>query len=135
MVSNIVNKLNGVPNLLHLEGCVTSQIKEAQKVLNLEFPLEYIEYVKMFGVVSFYATEWTGLNVEGALNVVDATIRERQLDRTFPQKYFVLENVGIDGILTLMDESGKIYSYQCGNKALLCNSLEEYLDICLARNK
>ena len=53
-MSKIVEKLNAVPNLFHLTGCVTSQIKEAQKSLNLEFPAEYIEYVKTFGAVSFY---------------------------------------------------------------------------------
>lgn len=134
-MSNIVDKLNNVPNLFHLAGCVTSQIKDAQKALNLEFPPEYIEYVKTFGVVSFYATEWTGMNVEGSLNVVTVTTRERQIDHAFPANHFVLENMGIDGILILMDESGKIYSYQGGKKAFLCDSLEEYLDICLARNK
>ena len=57
-MSNIVEKINAVPDLVHLTGCVTSQVIEAQKALNIAFPEEYIEYVKKFGVISFYGTEW-----------------------------------------------------------------------------
>lgn len=134
-MSNIVDKLNTIPNLFHLKGCVTSQIQKAQKALNLEFPAEYIDYIKAFGAVSFYGTEWTGLNVDGALNVVTATNEERQLDSSFPADCFVVENIGIDGLLTLMDKNGKLYSYQSGKKTLLCDTLIEYLDICLERHK
>lgn len=134
-MSKIVEKLNAVPNLFHLTGCVTSQIKEAQKSLNLEFPAEYIEYVKTFGAVSFYGTEWAGLNVDGNLNVVTATKQERDLDSNFPNDCFVVENVGIDGVLTLMGQNGKIYTYQQGKKSLLCDTLCEYLDLCIARKK
>lgn len=134
-MSKIVEKLNAVPNLFHLTGGVTSQIKEAQKSLNLEFPAEYIEYVKTFGAVSFYGTEWTGLNVDGNLNVVTATKQERHLDSNFPNDCFVVENIGIDGVLTLMGQNGKIYSYRRGKKSLLCDTLCEYLDICVSRNK
>lgn len=132
---NIVEKLNMVPGLLHLTGCNTSQVKAAQKALNIVFPDEYIEYVKGFGAVGFYGTEWTGLGMEGSLNVVEATQQERRIDKSFPANAFVVENIGIDGQLTLMDESGKIYAYQRGVKKLLCNSLMEYLDLCIARKK
>lgn len=131
----IVERLNAVPNLFHLTGCVASQINEAQESLNLEFPSEYIEYVKAFGAVSFYGTEWTGLNVGGNLNVVTATEQERHLDSSFPNDCFVVENIGIDGVLTLMGQNGKIYSYQQGEKRLLCDSLCKYLDICVSRSK
>lgn len=132
-MSEVVEKLKAVPNLFHLSGCITSQIKEAQNTLNLEFPDEYIDYVKTFGAVSFYGTEWKGLNVDGDLNVVNSTMQERQLDSNFPNDCFVIENIGIDGVLALMDQNGKIYYYRRGNKSLLCDSLCEYLDICISR--
>lgn len=134
-MSKIVEKLSAVPHLLHVDGCVTSQIKEAQKSLDLEFPAEYVEYVKTFGAVSFYGTEWTGLNISGNLNVVTATEQERHLDRDFPNDCFVVENIGIDGVLTLMGQNGKIYSYQRGKRSLLCDTLCDYLDICVSRSK
>ena len=133
---NIVNKINEIPNLLRLKGCKTNQIIAAQKELDIEFPDEFIDYVKTFGVISFYGTEWTGLNVEGYLNVVDATKNERKLGKDFPQGYFVLENQNIDGILILVNSNGAVYSYQSGNEpVLICKTMTEYLDICIKRNK
>lgn len=132
---NIVEKIKTIPDLCHLSGCKTNQIKTAQKELDLEFPDEFIDYVMEFGVISFYGTEWTGLNVEGYLNVVEATKNERKLSKDFPQGYFVLENQAINGILILVNSKGAVYSYQSGNKpALICKTMEEYLDICIKRN-
>lgn len=129
---NIIDKIRSIPNLCHLSGCKTNQIKAAQKKLDLEFPDEYIEYVKEYGVISFYGTEWTGLNVEGYLNVVDATESERKIDKDFPIDCFVLENQAIDGLLILVDSKGNVYSYQSGKKPMLiCKSMIEYLDICV----
>lgn len=131
---SIVNKIKSVPNLCHLTGCKTSQIKAAQKELDLEFPDEFIDYVKEYGVISFYGTEWTGLNVDGYLNVIEATKAERERDNRFPRDCFVLENQTIDGLLVLVNTKGAVFSYQCGNKpVLICNSISEYLDICVNR--
>ncbi len=133
---NIVDKIKTIPNLCHLTGCKTTQIKAAQKELDLDFPDEFIDYVKEFGVISFYGTEWTGLNVEGYLNVVDATKNERKLNKGFPQGFFVLENQAIDGILILVNSKGAVYSYQNGNlPTFICKSMSEYLDICIQKNK
>jgi len=133
---NIVDKIKTIPNLCHLTGCKTTQIKAAQKELDLDFSDEFIDYVKEFGVISFYGTEWTGLNVEGYLNVVDATKNERKLNKGFPQGFFVLENQAIDGILILVNSKGAVYSYQNGNlPTLICKSMSEYLDICIQKNK
>ena len=134
-MSIIVDKLKSVPDLLHLNGCVTSQIRDAQQALGIVFPEEYVEYVKEFGAVSFYGAEWTGLNVSGSLNVVTATMQERRLDSSFPNDVFLLENIGVDGLMIVMGEDGKIYSFQHGKKAFLYNSLCEYLDFCVNRKK
>ena len=57
------------------------------------------------------------------------------MDNTFPKDCFVVENIGIDGVFTIMDENGKIFSYQRGEKRLLCDTLCEYLEICTSRKK
>ena len=89
---SIVEKIKNIPKLYHLKGCTDSQIEEAQKELNLKFPAEYVEYVKAYGAISFYGTEWTGLNVEGYLNVVETTKEEKDINKDFPNDCFVLEN-------------------------------------------
>ena len=136
MTLNIVEKIKTIPNLCHLSGCKTNQIKAAQKELDLEFPDEFIDYVKEFGAISFYGTEWMGLNVDSYINVVDVTKNERKLGNGFPRGYFVLENQAIDGLLIIVNSKGAVYSYQSGNKpTLICKTMTEYLDICLKRNE
>lgn len=130
---SIVEKIKKIPKLYHAKGCTTSQIKEAQNALGLTFPDEYIDYVKEYGAISFYGTEWMGINVDGYLNVVDATKQERELNESFPMDCFVIENLGIDGIVTVSDEKGVIYSLQYAKKEKLCDSLSDYLDICALR--
>ena len=93
----IIDEIKNIPNLYHVKGCTTSQIKEAQKELGIIFPEEFIDYVKEYGAISFYGTEWMGLNVEGYLNVVEATRQEREMNDHFPKDCFVIENQGIEG--------------------------------------
>ena len=132
-MSNIIQKIKGIPNLYHMKGCTTKDIKDAQEILSLTFPEEYVDYVKEFGAISFYGTEWTGLGMSGYLNVVETTKQERELNPNFPTDCLVIENQRIDGLLTVMGEDGKIYLLQYNKAELLCNSLSEYLDICIAR--
>lgn len=132
-MSTIVDKLNAVPNLLHLSGCTRAQIDEAEQALGLTFPEAYVSYVTAFGTIAFHATEWTGLNVGGHLNVVTATEQERKLDSDFPRDAFVLENLAIDGNLAIMRQDGRVYAYRHGTERVWDASLEDYLDRCLAR--
>jgi hypothetical protein len=133
---NIVDKIRKIKNLNISKkgGASEEQIERAEKRLNLKFSEEYREYVKEFGAISFLGAEWSGLNVESYINVVNMTEDEKAFNEFFPEKYFVIENLGIDGIVILSNEDGKIYSNQYDKKELICNSLSEYLDICLKEN-
>ena len=104
---NIVEKIKTIPDLCHLSGCKTNQIKTAQKELDLEFPDEFIDYVMEFGVISFYGTEWTGLNVEGYLNVVEAT--KKRIDYLKNFGFAGETEVIAPGINSKMDENEKKY--------------------------
>lgn len=134
-MSNIVEKIRKIDGLYHAKGCSLQQVNEAQSKLNITFPEEYIDYVREFGVVSFYGTEWTGLNVEGDLNVVEVTEQERSLNDRFPKECFVLENLGIDGVLIICNEKGQVFSIHFNEVKKICNSVSEYLDECIARKK
>lgn len=130
---SIVDEIKKIPNLYHAKGCITSQIKDAQKALGITFPDEFIDYVKEYGAISFYGTEWMGLNVDGYINVVDATKQERDINDDFPSDCFVLENQGIDGIITAADEKGNVYSISYDKKELIYTSIVDYLHSCVDR--
>ena len=133
-MNKIVDKIKYIPNLYHTQGCTTTQINQAQNELGLAFNDEIIDYIKKYGAISFFGTEWTGLNVDEYLDVVEKTKEERALNPNFPKDCIVIENLAIDGIVMALDEKGHVYSIQYGNKKLLCNSLSDYLDICISRS-
>lgn len=133
---NIIEKIKKIDDLdiISNNGASEEQILRAEKRLELKFPEEYKNYVKEFGAISFLGNEWTGLNIDGYLNVVNMTEEERALNEFFPKKYFVIENVGVDRMLIISNEKGEIYTIQYDKIKFLCNSLSEYLDICLEEN-
>lgn len=132
-IMTITSKIEKIENLFHAKGCSEEQIKYAEQALAITFPDEFILYVKKYGAISFYATEWTGLNVGERINVVNATQKERELNPDFPIDCFVLENQSIDGIVVAADSYGRVYSVQNERKNLLCSSISEYLDQCVER--
>ena len=134
-MSNITDKIRAIPGLYHGKGCSMKQIEEGQNCLGLKFSEEFIDYVKEYGAISFYGTEWTGLNVDDYLNVVQVTKQERDLNSNFPFDCIVIENQGIDGIFVIINEEGQVFTIQYDKKEFLCDSLSEYLDICVARKK
>lgn len=131
----IIEKINKIEKLYHTEGCSFKQIKEAQLELGITFPDEYIDIIKKYGTISFYGTEWTGLNVEGYLNVVSATKQEREMNSAFPLDCFVLENQGIDGLIVICNEKGEIFSIQYSKIEKIYSSISDYLDECINRKK
>lgn len=129
-MSGIVEQIKELTKLYHLEGCTQEQVSEAEQILNLKFPQEYVDYVSEFGAISFLGTEWTGLNVKGYLNVVEATKKERALSSGFPANCFVLENTGIDGKIVIVNPQGQVFVYQYGNISFLSDSISNYLEDC-----
>ncbi|MCI6654987.1 MAG: SMI1/KNR4 family protein [Clostridium sp.] len=132
-MKNIVDEIRKVDNLYHANGCTLEQVHDAERELGLTFPKEFIDYVMEFGAISFYGTEWTGLNVGGYVNVVEATEQERNFNAEFPKDCFVIENQGIDGIINVVNEKGQVFTVQNNDKKILVESLEDYLEICKSR--
>lgn len=134
-MANIIKKMKSISDLNALEGCSVEQIKEAQDALDIIFPDEYIDYVKEFGCIDFGATEWTGLNIKGRLNTVDATRQEMDVNKDFPKGFFVLENLGIDAKRVVVNEKGEVYILQYEKITHLCDSISDYLEMCIEKNK
>ena len=134
-MSDIIDKINRIENLWKAGGCSEQQLFDAQQALGMVFPPDYAAYLREFGCIDFFATEWTGLNIDGNCNVVSMTLRERELNDNFPSKMLALENAGIDGIIIAVDESGAVYKVQYDSCEKIYDSISEYLDRCIARKK
>lgn len=94
-----------------------------------------MDIVKKYGAISFYGTEWTGLNADDYLNVVSVIKQERKLNSEFPAKSFVLENQRIDGLVVICNERGEIFSLQYSKIEKIHDSISSYLDECISRSK
>ena len=132
-MSAIVELISKVDGLKSVGGCTKEQIDEAQSKLDLIFPEEYKEYLEKYGVIRFKGVELCGLNIDGYLNVVEATEQEKQVNKAFPAKMFVIEDLGVDARLIVGDEKGNIYILQRDRKKLICSSFKEYIEKCMYR--
>lgn len=103
-------------------------ICEAEKDLQVRFANDYIAYVSAFGIAIFDGHELTGICDKKRLDVVRNTKEERELNPFVPKNWYVLENVGIDGIIIWQDETGAIYQTRPnGQKKRIAHSLAAYL--------
>lgn len=134
-MSDIINKIKGISGLGRARGCSEEQVMEAQNALDLVFPEEFLEYVREYGCIDFGATEWTGLNIKGYLNTVTATEKEKSVNKGFPSGCFVLEDMNIDARKIIVNEEGKVFVLQYDKVTPLCNTISEYLDMCIEKNK
>lgn len=134
-MKTIIEKINTIENLYHAKGCTYKQIKDAQERLEITFPDDYIDILREYGAISFYGTEWTGLNVDDYLNVVSVTKKEREMNSSFPSDCFVLENQGIDGLIVICNEAGEVFNLQYSKIEKIHDSISSYLDECIQRIK
>ena len=122
-----IEELKAKTKLFQVGTVSQEEINNAENQLNLHFTEEYKNYLSNYGAISFGAHEITGLGVSGYLNVVTATEKERNLGGDFPKDCILLENNGIDGILTIMDEKGFVYSFNGKEKKQIAVSFSNFL--------
>lgn len=80
-------------------------------------------------MISARGIELTGVTTHERLSVVSVTQKERDLNSNIPSNMYVIENIAIDGIVALQDETGKVYTVEPNQKPkLACCSLAEYVE-------
>ncbi len=127
-MKQVIGKIEKKYKVCSLKGASIDDIENAEKELNLSFSKEYKKFLAQYGIISFGAHEIFGLGTDNYLNVVNSTKSERSLNPSFPADCIVLENNGIEGLLTLQDSKGIVYSYFNGTKKKIASSLSEYLE-------
>ncbi|WP_031555834.1 SMI1/KNR4 family protein [Oribacterium sp. FC2011] len=132
-MSKIIDLISGIKGLKSIGGCTKEEIKDAQNKLGIQFPEDYKEYLSTYGAIRFNGVELCGLNIDGYLNVIEATEQEKEVNKFFPKNMFVIEDLGIDAKLIIGDEKGNIYLLQRDKKRLICSSFSEYVEKCKYR--
>lgn len=128
-MKDIIQSINNLENMRFIKPASMEQIIEAEKELGINFAEDYAKYVEKYGAISAKGIELTGVTNYERLNVISVTKRERNINPNIPANMYVIENIAIDGLIVLQDETGKVYTVT-PNKIpkLICNSLSEYID-------
>lgn len=128
-MKDIIQIISNLENMRFIKPTSVGQIIEAEKELGLNFTNDYIKYVEKYGAISAKGIELTGVTTHERLSVVSITKKERNMNPNIPINMYVIENVAIDGIIALQDETGKIYTITPNKTPKLSyNSLSEYIE-------
>lgn len=109
------------------KGVSDQEISDAERKLGMSFPKTYREILSAFGSVDIDSDEIFGLGVEGYSNVVETTLKERDLAKGALHSFIVIQNIGIDGILIVVDKNDNVYEYKNGDFKNLLSSTAEYI--------
>lgn len=115
--------------------CSEIDIQNAEEKLGMRFPQEYRAFLKKYKAGVINGCEIMGINAPKYIDSVANTLFSRENDDSFPQDCFVIENIGVEGALTIANYAGQIFTYCAGKKQLLCNSFSEFFDYLESKNK
>ncbi|OCS92494.1 SMI1/KNR4 family protein [Caryophanon latum] len=120
--------------VLFTGGVELSEVEKAEKELSVSFPEDYKELLIEYGAISVGSHEISALGVEGDLNVVELTKEEREFaPNNELQEYIVIQNLGIEGLLIVLDSEGNVYEYVNGKFKKIYKDFYSYLkmEICV----
>lgn len=128
-MSKIEKIINRLSNLIALKPACPADILNVELELALPLAADYKEYLLKFGAVLADDIELTGIAKSKHRNVILVTKREWEANNKMERNMYVIENVGIDGIVVWQDGSGKVYESRPNYGATkIADSIVEYLE-------
>lgn len=109
-MSALTQKMASMKSFRSRTSATKEQIKAAEDELGLIFAKEYKDYLAEFGCASIYGHEFTGICKSARLDVVQATIKQREISEDIPCDWYLIEETNIDGITVWQDSKGVIYT-------------------------
>lgn len=130
MTLRTTEALRSYPDFVSLGGVTSSQVRLAEDVLGEVFSEEYVDYLIEFGVVAANGHELTGICESPRLDIVSVTKRLDDGGVRIPKGKYVIEELGIDGIVALQSTDGGVFQMTPdGACAKVCESLAEYVSL------
>lgn len=128
-MTDIISILKSIgDDLMTLGGVTEADIMEAEEQLTTSFSEEYKKYLQTFGIASWDGVELTGICKSKHQNVVDVTLRNRADDVSSRNDLYVIEELGIDGIVIWQNQKGEVYQTVNKEKPVkVADSMAEYI--------
>ncbi|WP_297248292.1 SMI1/KNR4 family protein [uncultured Brachyspira sp.] len=115
-------------NIYKDRNVTDDDIKDLETKLNLKLDNSMYVYLKDICLFSYKDKEFFGLGVKGYRNILNTTLEERELNDSFPKDCLVLQNVGVDGLLVLVNTKGQVIEWTpSGHNKIISNNLEDFL--------
>lgn len=128
---DIIDVINSLEEMISTGGVSAEEILKAEKELGVTFSEEYKKALAEFGSVLAEEIELVGLAKSQNRNTVIVTKRERGCNSLVPDHLYVVENLGIEGVIIWQDEKGAIYQSSPNKEPeKLYASLAEYIQSC-----
>lgn len=128
MSNDIIKVIDNLTGMRHLSAAEKIDIITAEADLELNFAEDYKKYVSTYGLITANGIEITGVCKSPRLNVVNATLQEREMNPDIPGDMYVIESTGFEGMIILQDADGFIYSVVPNRKPeKIFDSLADYL--------
>lgn len=128
-MSKVIEIIKNLNNLISLKPATMDEVEDVEIDLALPLAEDYKEYLLTFGAIIADDVELTGVAKSKNRNVVQVTKREWAVNDQIGHKLYVIENVGIDGIIIWQDGSGTVYESRPNHSATkIAESLADYLE-------
>lgn len=133
MSKDIIEVVKNAEGFRPGESVTLEQVEQAQKELGVKFADDYIKYLLEFGNAFLISVDLLGIEDDPKFkyaSVVYETLEEKECDPTAPADMYVIENLGIDGVLAWQHESGVVYYKYRYDEELqkAADSLAEYVE-------
>lgn len=127
-MDKLISRIEQLQGLRFTGGVSSEDISDAETLLNLTFAEDYKLYLSKFGQVEAEGIELSGLSNKKLTSVVILTQNERKI-LSIPPKHYVLENIGIDGLIYSQDATGAVYQLLPNRPVVkVADSLLQYIE-------
>ncbi|MCL1948368.1 MAG: SMI1/KNR4 family protein [Turicibacter sp.] len=127
-MADIIKEIKLLNDFSPAKPVSNEEISKAENLLGLRFSAEYLNYLLAYGQADGSGKEFTGIINSERLNVVPVTKEAWEENPQVPKSLYVLENVGMDGLIIWQNSEGIIYqtSPKTSPKKI-ANSFVEYI--------
>lgn len=127
-MDKLISRIEQLQGLRFTGGVSSEDISDAETLLNLTFAEDYKLYLSKFGQIEAEGIELSGLSNKRLTSVVVLTQDERKIF-SIPLKHYVIENVGIDGLIYSQDATGAVYQLLPNRPIVkVADSLLQYIE-------
>lgn len=127
-MDKLISRIEQLQGLRFTGGVSSEDISDAETLLNLTFAEDYKLYLSKFGQIEAEGIELSGLSNKRLTSVVVLTQDERKM-LSIPLKHYVIENVGIDGLIYSQDATGAVYQLLPNRPIVkVADSLLQYIE-------